>query len=80
MKIEVNMPKWGLTMEEGTVANWLVQEGAQVKVGDILAEIETDKILNQLESPASGVLSRILVAGGSEAVPVGTVLCEIETD
>ncbi|NPV56599.1 MAG: biotin/lipoyl-binding protein [Anaerolineae bacterium] len=74
------MPKWGLTMEEGTLTNWLVQEGAQVKEGDILAEIETDKILNQLECPADGVMTKILVPGGSEAVAVGTVLCEIETD
>ena len=80
MKIEVNMPKWGLTMEEGTVANWLVQEGAQVKVGDILAAIEPDKILNQLERPARGVRSGSLVAGGRAAVPVGTGRCAIETD
>jgi pyruvate dehydrogenase E2 component (dihydrolipoamide acetyltransferase) len=69
----VTMPKWGLSMKEGRVARWLVDEGAHVKSGDELVEIETDKILGSLEAPASGVLVRKVGKEGS-IVPVAGLL------
>ena len=52
--IKVSMPKWGLSMVQGTVSDWLVDEGDQVEKGQEIVEIETDKISNVLESPGSG--------------------------
>lgn len=78
MTIEVILPKWGLTMEEGTLTQWLVKEGQEVKEGEALADVETDKVTNQLEAPASGVVTKILVENGTEGIAVGTVLCVIE--
>ena len=78
MAVEVILPKWGLTMEEGTLTEWLVKEGQEVKEGDALADVETDKVTNQLEAPASGVVTKILVENGTEEIAVGTVLCIIE--
>jgi pyruvate dehydrogenase E2 component (dihydrolipoamide acetyltransferase) len=67
------MPKWGLAMQEGMVAKWLVEEGAEVKAGDEILDIETSKIANVFESPVAGPLRRRLVAEG-ETVPVGALL------
>jgi pyruvate dehydrogenase E2 component (dihydrolipoamide acetyltransferase) len=67
------MPKWGLAMQEGMVARWLVNEGAEIKAGDEILDIETSKIANVFESPVSGPLRRVLVAEG-ETVPVGALL------
>jgi pyruvate dehydrogenase E2 component (dihydrolipoamide acetyltransferase) len=58
------MPKWGLSMTEGKVGSWLVEEGAEVGAGVELVEIETDKILSALEAPAPGVLRRKVVKEG----------------
>ena len=69
----VTMPKWGLAMEEGMVAAWLTQEGGTIEAGQDLLEIETTKITNVFEAPASGTLRRRLVAEG-ETVPVGALL------
>lgn len=80
MAIEVILPKWGLTMEEGTLVAWRKKEGDRVEAGEIIAEVETEKITNELEAPASGVISRILVDEGTEEVQVGTVLCLINED
>ena len=66
---EVRMPQLGLTMEEGTIANWLKAEGDTVEVGDILCEVETDKLTNELPSEFAGVL-RAIVAPVGEDVPV----------
>lgn len=73
MAENVILPKWGLTMEEGTVNSWVKQEGDTVTEGETLAEVETDKINNELPSPVSGVIAKILVPAG-ETIPVGTVL------
>lgn len=69
----IEVPKWGLTMEEGTLSTWLVQEGQTFSKGDELCEIETSKIANALEAPFDGVLRRILVEPGI-TLPVGALL------
>jgi pyruvate dehydrogenase E2 component (dihydrolipoamide acetyltransferase) len=69
----VTVPKWGLAMIEGTVVAWYANEGDQVKAGNDLVEIETPKITNLYESPASGVLRR-RVAQVGETLPVGALL------
>ena len=65
----IEIPKWGLSMEEGTVTEWLVSEGASFAKGDLICEIETSKITNQLEAPFAGVLRRIIAQPG-ETLPV----------
>jgi pyruvate dehydrogenase E2 component (dihydrolipoamide acetyltransferase) len=72
----VTVPKWGLAMTEGTVVAWYANEGDQVKAGNDLVEIETPKITNLYESPASGVLRR-RVAKVGETLPVGALLAVI---
>lgn len=69
----VSMPRWGMTMTEGTVVGWLAEAGAAVAPGDELVEIETTKVVNALEATAGGVLHRRLVDPGA-TVPVGTLL------
>ena len=71
MPIELKMPALSPTMEEGTLAKWLVKEGDQVASGDILAEIETDKATMEFEAVDEGTIARILVPEGSEGVKVG---------
>jgi pyruvate dehydrogenase E2 component (dihydrolipoamide acetyltransferase) len=70
------MPKWGLTMKEGKVARWLKGEGDPVEAGEPLFEVETDKITNSVEAPASGVLAKIIVPEGDVA-PIQAVLAVI---
>lgn len=72
MPVEILMPALSPTMEEGTLAKWLVAEGAQVAAGDVLAEIETDKATMEIEAVDEGVLGRILVTAGSAEIKVGT--------
>ena len=67
------MPKWGLAMQEGMVAKWLVAQGAEIKAGDEILDIETSKIANVFESPIAGSLRRVVVGEG-ETVPVGALL------
>jgi pyruvate dehydrogenase E2 component (dihydrolipoamide acetyltransferase) len=74
MDIEVVMPAIGAGTTQGRILQWLKQSGDTVKVGDILAEIETDKAVIELEAVDSGVLDRIHVAAGDTAVPVGDVI------
>ena len=77
MAVELKMPALSPTMEEGTLAKWLVKEGDIVKSGDILAEIETDKATMEFEAVDEGVVSSILVAEGTDGVKVGTVIAMI---
>ena len=70
MAIEILMPALSPTMEEGTLAKWLVKEGDRVKSGQILAEIETDKATMEFEAVDEGVMGRILVAEGTAGVKV----------
>src|SRR4030095_5014139 len=72
MSIELKMPALSPTMEEGTLAKWLVKEGDIVSSGDILAEIETDKATMEFEAVDEGKIAKILVAEGSDGVKVGT--------
>jgi pyruvate dehydrogenase E1 component beta subunit len=74
MAIEIKMPALSPTMEEGTLAKWLVKAGDSVKSGDILAEIETDKATMEFEAVDEGVVGEILVAEGTDNVKVGTVI------
>src|SRR3954468_24668606 len=74
MPIELRMPALSPTMEEGTLAKWLVKEGDEVKSGDILAEIETDKATMEFEAVDEGTIARIVVADGTDGVKVGDVI------
>lgn len=80
MPIELKMPALSPTMEEGTLAKWLVKEGDMVSSGDILAEIETDKATMEFEAVDEGVISQILVAEGTDGVKVGTVIALIAAE
>ncbi|MGE4430120.1 MAG: pyruvate dehydrogenase complex dihydrolipoamide acetyltransferase [Sphingobium sp.] len=75
MAIEIKMPALSPTMEEGTLAKWLVKPGDTVSSGDLLAEIETDKATMEFEAVDEGTIARILVDEGTEGVKVGTVIC-----
>ncbi len=77
MAIELKMPALSPTMEEGTLAKWLVKEGDYVRSGDILAEIETDKATMEFEAVDEGVISKILIAEGTDNVAVGAVIAEM---
>jgi len=69
----LEIPKWGLSMEEGTLAQWLIKEGSAFSQGQDICEIETSKITNVLEAPWDGVLRRVLAQPG-DTLPVGAVL------
>jgi pyruvate dehydrogenase E2 component (dihydrolipoamide acetyltransferase) len=73
MAKEINLPKMGQTMEEGTVVNCLVKVGDEVKKGDVIFEIETDKATLEMESPVSGFV-KFIVAEVSQTLPVGSVM------
>ncbi|SIO11271.1 pyruvate dehydrogenase E2 component (dihydrolipoamide acetyltransferase) [Rhodovulum sp. ES.010] len=72
MPTEILMPALSPTMEEGTLAKWLVKEGDTVSAGDLLAEIETDKATMEFEAVDEGTLGKILIPGGTEGVKVNT--------
>lgn len=80
MAIELKMPALSPTMEEGTLAKWLVKEGDSVKAGDVLAEIETDKATMEFESIDEGTVGQILVPEGAEGVKVGTVIAVLNAE
>jgi len=80
MPLELTMPALSPTMEEGTLAKWLVKEGDAVKSGDILAEIETDKATMEFEAVDEGTISKILVPEGSDGVKVGTPIAVMAGD
>ncbi len=80
MAIKVLMPALSPTMEEGTVAKWMVKEGDTVASGDILAEIETDKATMEFEAVDEGTIGKILVAEGTEGVAVNTPIAVLLED
>jgi len=77
MPIEIKMPALSPTMEEGTLAKWLVKEGDTVKSGDVLAEIETDKATMEFESIDEGTVQKIVVPEGTDGVKVGEIIALI---
>ncbi len=80
MPIEILMPALSPTMEEGTLAKWLVKEGDTVSSGDVMAEIETDKATMEFEAVDEGVIGKILVAEGSEGVKVNVPIAVLLED
>src|SRR5690349_2134642 len=80
MATELKMPALSPTMEEGTLAKWLVKEGDDVKSGDILAEIETDKATMEFEAVDEGKIAKILVPEGTEGVKVGAAIALLAGD
>ncbi|MDG1448352.1 MAG: pyruvate dehydrogenase complex E1 component subunit beta [Ascidiaceihabitans sp.] len=80
MATEILMPALSPTMEEGTLAKWMVKEGDTVKSGDILAEIETDKATMEFEAVDEGVIGKILIAEGSEGVKVNAAIAVLLED
>src|SRR5215216_7973420 len=80
MPVELKMPALSPTMEEGTLARWLVKEGDSVKSGDILAEIETDKATMEFEAVDEGTIAKILVPEGTDGVKVGAPIALLAGD
>jgi pyruvate/2-oxoglutarate dehydrogenase complex dihydrolipoamide acyltransferase (E2) component len=75
--MDVVLPKWGVTMQEGTLTGWRVAEGSAVAQGEPIADIVTDKVEAELEAPIDGVLTRHCVDAG-DVVAVGAVVATIE--
>jgi pyruvate/2-oxoglutarate dehydrogenase complex dihydrolipoamide acyltransferase (E2) component len=75
--VDVILPKWGVTMQEGTLAKWHIAEGDEVEEGQPIAEIVTDKIDAELEAPVTGVVTKRCVAAGDVAA-VGSVVAVID--
>ena len=80
MATEIKMPALSPTMETGTLAKWLVAEGDQVRSGDVIAEIETDKTTMEVETIDDGVVGKLLVPAGAENVPVNTLIAILIDD
>ena len=80
MATEIKMPALSPTMETGTLAKWLVAEGDQLRSGDVIAEIETDKTTMEVETIDDGVVGKLLVPAGAENVPVNTVIAILIDD
>ena len=76
---DILMPALSPTMEEGKLAKWLVKEGDPVKPGDVIAEIETDKATMEVEAVDEGVISKLLIAAGTEGVKVNAVIAQISS-
>ena len=75
--IKLNFPKTGMGIDEGTIIRWTKSEGETVTAGELLVEVETAKATVEIEAPANGVLTSILVREGA-SVEVNTVLGEID--
>jgi pyruvate dehydrogenase E2 component (dihydrolipoamide acetyltransferase) len=80
MATQILMPQLSPTMEEGKLAKWHVQEGDAVRSGDVVAEIETDKATMEVEAPEDGTIDKLLVAGGTEHVPVNFPIASLLTE
>ncbi|MCF3638660.1 pyruvate dehydrogenase complex E1 component subunit beta [Rhizobium sp. TRM95111] len=80
MPVEILMPALSPTMEEGTLSKWLKNEGDKVASGDVIAEIETDKATMEVEAVDEGVIGKILIAAGTEAVKVNTPIAVLLQD
>src|SRR3990172_2057265 len=80
MPTPILMPQLSPTMEEGKLAKWHVKEGDQVRSGDVLAEIETDKATMEIEAPDDGTIDKLVVAEGTEHVPVNYPIAHLLTE
>lgn len=80
MTTEIRMPAFSATMESAKLIAWHVEEGASVEKGQVLAEVETDKAVAEIESPVAGIVRRILVPASDEEVEVEVALIELSTD
>ena len=80
MAIDIQMPALSPTMEEGTLAKWMVKEGDTVASGDVLAEIETDKATMEVEAVDEGTIGKLVVAEGTDGVKVGAVIAQLLED
>ena len=78
-EIEVPMPKLSMTMEEGELVAWVKQEGDQVRAGEVICEVNSDKVEMEVESPADGTLVRYAAAAG-DVVPVGAPIATLATE
>jgi pyruvate/2-oxoglutarate dehydrogenase complex dihydrolipoamide acyltransferase (E2) component len=76
MTVAINVPKLGMAMTEGTLAEWLVEDGEVVEVGTLLYTIETDKVQQDIESPVAGIVR--LIGKEEETYPIGALIAEIE--
>jgi len=77
MKVRLKLARIGMNMEEGTIVKWHVAEGSAFKSGDILYEVETEKVTNEVEAPCDGTLIEILV-GEDEIATVGDAVCVVD--
>lgn len=77
MRFEVLLPKWGMTMQEGTITEWLVAVGTHVTEGEPLAMVETEKVEAELLAPEDGTLVEIVTEPGS-TIDIGTVVAWLE--
>ena len=75
--MDVTMPKWGMSMQEGLLTEWLVSAGDTVAEGQAMATVETEKVAAEIEAPVSGTVTELLADAGTE-VEVGTVIARIE--
>ncbi|RCL79518.1 MAG: pyruvate dehydrogenase complex E1 component subunit beta [SAR116 cluster bacterium] len=80
MSNEIKMPALSPTMTEGILSKWLVKIGDEIRSGDVIAEIETDKATMEVEAVDDGVVTQLVVEEGTQAVPVGTVIATISGD
>lgn len=80
MPVNITMPALSPTMEEGKLSKWLKNEGDQIRSGDVIAEIETDKATMEVEAVDEGTLAKILIAAGTEGVKVNTVIAIIASE
>ena len=77
MKVKLKMPRIGMNMEEGTLVVWRVQPGESFMMGDILYEVETEKVTSEYEAPCNGMMIEHL-AEAEDNVPVGENVCRVE--
>ena len=80
MAIDILMPALSPTMTEGILSKWLVKQGDEVRSGDVIAEIETDKATMEVEAIEDGVLAKIIVNEGAEGVAVNSVIAVLAED
>ncbi|MDE2792828.1 MAG: lipoyl domain-containing protein [Paracoccaceae bacterium] len=78
MKVALKLPRIGMNMEEGTLVAWRVQPGESFKEGDILYDVETEKVTSEYEAPCNGKMLEHFADEGDD-VPVGDNVCRIET-